>query len=178
MRSLLLLTLLFMLPATAAEVNHTPSEVGDGDQFLAWMDVEGSYEYVRFNVCTLETPYLCYIPQNMSRDEAEANDDGSYRYTFSHSIKDIDNSDGTVSAVYPGYRFELCTGNGIDDNMTKAPARADDQDPGLEIVDLNDSGSYYFKVERKAAPAAEDEGLPALALPVAAVALAWVARRR
>lgn len=174
-----LLALLFLLPAAAAEVGHAPQEVDEGDQFEAWIDVEGSYEYVRFNVCTLENPYLCYIPQNMTRDEAEANDDGTYRYSFTHDIKDIDNGDGTVSTVYPGYRFELCTGNGKDDNQTKAPAGADDQYPGLEVVELADSDSYYFKVERKAAPsAAEDESLPALALPVAVAALALVARRQ
>ena len=49
--------------------------------------------------------------------------------------------------------------------------------PGLTIQEMGDS--YYVKVARKAAaPAEEDEGLPAVALPVAAIAMAWVARRR
>jgi hypothetical protein len=168
MRLLALFVLILLIPAAAAEANHTPQEVDDGDLFLAWIDVDGSYEEVKFYVCTLAEPFTCYAPQKVPRDEAEANSDGSYRYSFTHEV-----NEGT----YPGYRYELCTGDCKDDNRTKTPAGADDQS-GLEVVDLNDSGSYYFKVERKAAPAAEDEGLPALALPVAAIAIAWVARRR
>ena len=170
MRALTLLALLFMLPAAAAEAKHTPQAVADGDQFEAWIDVDESYDEVKFYVCTIAEPFTCYAPQKLSRDAAEANGDGSYRYRFTHEV-----DEGT----HPGYRYELCTGDCKDDNRTKAPAGADDQYPGLEVVDLNDSGSYYFKVERKAAPAAEeDEGLPALALPVAAFVIAWVARRR
>jgi len=169
MRLLALLALMLLIPAAAAEANHNPQEVDDGDLFQAWIDVDESYEEVRFYVCTLAEPFTCYAPQKVPRDEAEANGDGNYRYSFTHEVDE---------ETYPGYRYELCTGDCKDDNRTKTPAGADDQYPGLEIVDLNDSGSYYFKVERKAAPAAEDEGLPALALPVAAVALAWVARRR
>jgi hypothetical protein len=168
MRLFALFVLILLIPAAAAEANHTPQEVDDGDQFEAWIDVDGSYEEVKFYVCTLAEPFTCYAPQKVPRDEAEANSDGSYRYSFTHEV-----NEGT----YPGYRYELCTGDCKDDNRTKTPAGADDQS-GLEVVDLNDSGSYYFKVERKAAPAAEDEGLPALALPVAAIAIAWVARRR
>ena len=168
MRLLALFVLILLIPAAAAEANHTPQEVDDGDLFLAWIDVDGSYEEVKFYVCTLAEPFTCYAPQKVPRDEAEANSDGSYRYSFTHEV-----NEGT----YPGYRYELCTGDCKDDNRTKTPAGADDQS-GLEVVDLNDSGSYYFKVERKAAPAAEDEGLTALALPVAAIAIAWVARRR
>lgn len=169
MRLLALFVLILLIPAAAAEANHTPQEVDDGDLFLAWIDVDGSYEEVKFYVCTLAEPFTCYAPQKVPRDEAEANSDGSYRYSFTHEV-----NEGT----YPGYRYELCTGDCKDDNRTKTPAGADDQS-GLEVVDLNDSGSYYFKVERKAAPAAEeDEGLPALALPVAAFVIAWVARRR
>ena len=169
MRLLALLALMLLVPVAAAEANHNPREVDDGDQFQAWIDVDESYDEVKFYVCTLAEPFTCYAPQKVPRDEAEANGDGSYRYRFTHEVDE---------ETYPGYRYELCTGDCKDDNRTKTPAGADDQYPGLEIVDLNDSGSYYFKVERKAAPAAEDEGLPALALPVAAVALAWVARRR
>ena len=168
MRLLALFVLMLLIPAAAAEANHNPQEVDDGDLFQAWIDVDGSYEEVKFYVCTLAEPFTCYAPQKVPRDEAEANSDGSYRYSFTHEV-----NEGT----YPGYRYELCTGDCKDDNRTKTPAGADDQS-GLEVVDLNDSGSYYFKVERKAAPAAEDEGLPALALPVAAIAIAWVARRR
>ena len=170
MRALALLALLFMLPAAAAEAKHTPQAVADGDQFEAWIDVDEAYDEVKFYVCTRAEPFTCYAPVKLPRDEAEANGDGSYRYSFTHEV-----DEGT----YPGYRYELCTGDCKDNNRTKAPAGADDPKyPGLEVVDLNDSGSYYFKVERKAAPAAEDEGLPALALPVAAIAIAWVARRR
>ena len=170
MRLLALFVLMLLIPAAAAEANHNPQEVDDGDLFQAWIDVDGSYEEVKFYVCTLAEPFTCYAPQKVPRDEAEANGDGSYRYRFTHEVDE---------ETYPGYRYELCTGDCKDDNRTKTPAGADDQYPGLEIVDLNDSGSYYFKVERKAAPAAEeDEGLPALALPVAAIAIAWVARRR
>ena len=170
MRLLALFVLMLLIPAAAAEANHNPQEVDDGDLFQAWIDIDGSYEEVKFYVCTLAEPFTCYAPQKVPRDEAEANGDGSYRYSFTHEV-----DEGT----YPGYRYELCTGDCKDDNRTKTPAGADDQYPGLEIVDLNDSGSYYFKVERKAAPAAEeDEGLPALALPVAAIAIAWVARRQ
>ena len=169
MRLLALLALMLLVPVAAAEANHNPQEVDDGDLFQAWIDVDESYEEVKFYVCTLAEPFTCYAPQKVPRDEAEANGDGSYRYSFTHEV-----DEGT----YPGYRYELCTGDCKDDNRTKTPAGADDQYPGLEIVDLNDSGSYYFKVERKAAPAAEDEGLPALALPVTAIAIAWVARRR
>ena len=169
MRLLALFVLILLIPAAAAEANHTPQEVDDGDLFLAWIDVDGSYEEVKFYVCTLAEPFTCYAPQKVPRDEAEANSDGSYRYSFTHEVDE---------ETYPGYRYELCTGDCKDDNRTKTPAGADDQS-GLEVVDLNDSGSYYFKVERKAAPAAEeDEGLPALALPVAAFVIAWVARRR
>ena len=170
MRLLALFVLILLIPAAAAEANHTPQEVDDGDLFLAWIDVDGSYEEVKFYVCTLAEPFTCYAPQKVPRDEAEANGDGSYRYRFTHEVDE---------ETYPGYRYELCTGDCKDDNRTKTPAGADDQS-GLEVVDLNDSGSYYFKVERKAAPPAEeeDEGLPALALPVAAIAIAWVARRR
>ena len=169
MRLLALFVLILLIPAAAAEVNHNPQEVDDGDLFQAWIDVDESYEEVRFYVCTLAEPFTCYAPQKVPRDEAEANGDGSYRYRFTHEVDE---------ETYPGYRYELCTGDCKDDNRTKTPAGADDQYPGLEVVDMNDSGSYYFKVERKAAPAAEDEGLPALALPVAAIAIAWVARRR
>ena len=172
MRLLALFALMLLVPAAAAEANHTPQEVDDGDLFLAWIDVDGSYEEVKFYVCTLAEPFTCYAPVKLPRDEAEANGDGSYRYSFTHEV-----DEGT----HPGYRYELCTGDCKDNNRTKAPAGADDQQyPELEVVDLNDSGSYYFKVERKAAPPAEeeDEGLPALALPVAAIAIAWVARRR
>ena len=168
MRLLALFVLILLIPAAAAEANHNPQEVDDGDLFQAWIDVDESYDEVKFYVCTLAEPFTCYAPQKVPRDEAEANGDGSYRYSFTHEV-----NEGT----YPGYRYELCTGDCKDDNRTKTPAGADDQS-GLEVVDLNDSGSYYFKVERKAAPAAEDEGLPALALPVAAIAIAWVARRR
>ena len=171
MRLLALFVLMLLIPAAAAEANHNPQEVDDGDLFQAWIDVDESYEEVKFYVCTLAEPFTCYAPQKVPRDEAEANGDGTYRYSFNHTV-----DEGT----YPGYRYELCTGDCKDNNRTKAPAGADDQQyPELEVVDLNDSGSYYFKVERKAAPAAEeDEGLPALALPVAAIAIAWVARRR
>jgi hypothetical protein len=148
-----------------AEASHSPAEVDEGDTFLAWIDADEIYEEVKFYVCTLEEPYTCYAPQKVTRDEADANGDGSYRYSFSHQVGD---------GVYPGYRYELLEG----ENKTKTPAGADDQYPGLEVIDLNGSGSYYFKVERKAAPAAEDEGLPALALPVTAITIAWVARRR
>ena len=169
MRLLALLALILLIPAAAAEANHNPQEVDDGDLFQAWIDVDESYEEVRFYVCTLAEPFTCYAPQKVPREEAEANGDGNYRYSFTHEVDE---------ETYPGYRYELCTGDCKDDNRTKTPAGADDQS-GLEVVDLNDSGSYYFKVERKAAPAAEeDEGLPALALPVAAIAIAWVARRR
>ncbi len=169
MRLLALFVLMLLIPAAAAEANHNPQEVDDGDLFQAWIDVDESYDEVKFYVCTLAEPFTCYAPQKVPRDEAEANGDGSYRYSFSHQVGD---------GVYPGYRYELCTGDCKDDNRTKTPTGTDDQYPGLEVVDMNDSGSYYFKVERKAAPAAEDEGLPALALPVAAIAIAWVARRR
>ena len=170
MRLLALFVLMLLIPAAAAEANHNPQEVDDGDLFQAWIDVDESYDEVKFYVCTLAKPFTCYAPQKVTRDEAEANGDGSYRYSFSHQVGD---------GVYPGYRYELCTGDCKDDNRTKTPAGADDQYPGLEVVDMNDSGSYYFKVERKAAPPAEeDEGLPALALPVTAIAIAWVARRR
>ncbi|HJP43603.1 MAG: hypothetical protein QF766_02845 [Candidatus Poseidoniia archaeon] len=169
MRLLALFVLMLLIPAAAAEVNHNPQEVDDGDLFQTWIDVNESYDEVKFYVCTLAEPFTCYAPQKVPRDEAEANGDGSYRYSFSHQVGD---------GVYPGYRYELCTGDCKDDNRTKTPAGADDQYPGLEVVDMNDSGSYYFKVERKAAPSAEDEGLPALALPVAAITIAWVARRR
>ena len=170
MRLLALLALMLLVPVAAAEANHNPQEVDDGDLFQAWIDVDESYEEVKFYVCTLAEPFTCYAPQKVPREEAEANGGGSYRYSFTHEV-----DEGT----YPGYRYELCTGDCKDNNRTKAPAGADDQQyPELEVVDLNDSGSYYFKVERKAAPAAEDEGLPALALPVAAIAIAWVARRR
>jgi hypothetical protein len=168
MRLLALFVLMLLIPAAAAEANHNPQEVDDGDLFQAWIDVDESYDEVKFYVCTLAEPFTCYAPQKVPRDEAEANGDGSYRYSFTHEV-----DEGT----YPGYRYELCTGDCKDDNRTKTPAGADDPS-GLEVVDLNDSGSYYFKVERKAAPAAEDEGLPALALPVAAIAIAWVARRQ
>ena len=168
MRLLALLALMLLVPVAAAEANHNPQEVDDGDLFQAWIDVDESYEEVKFYVCTLAEPFTCYAPQKVPREEAEANGGGSYRYSFTHEV-----DEGT----YPGYRYELCTGDCKDDNRTKTPAGANDQS-GLEVVDLNDSGSYYFKVERKAAPAAEDEGLPALALPVAAIAIAWVARRR
>ena len=171
MRLLALLALMLLVPVAAAEANHNPQEVDDGDLFQAWIDVDESYEEVKFYVCTLAEPFTCYAPQKVPREEAEANGGGSYRYSFTHEV-----DEGT----YPGYRYELCTGDCKDNNRTKAPAGADDQQyPELEVVDLNDSGSYYFKVERKAAPAAEeDEGLPALALPVAAFVIAWVARRR
>ena len=170
MRLLALLALMLLVPVAAAEANHNPQEVDNGDLFQAWIDVDESYEEVKFYVCTLAEPFTCYAPQKVPREEAEANGGGSYRYSFTHEV-----DEGT----YPGYRYELCTGDCKDNNRTKAPAGADDQQyPELEVVDLNDSGSYYFKVERKAAPAAEDEGLPALALPVAAIAIAWVARRR
>ena len=172
MRLLALLALMLLVPVAAAEANHNPQEVDDGDLFQAWIDVNESYEEVKFYVCTLAEPFTCYAPQKVPREEAEANGGGSYRYSFTHEV-----DEGT----YPGYRYELCTGDCKDNNRTKAPAGADDPKyPGLEVVDLHDTGSYYFKVERKAAPPVEeeDEGLPALALPVAAIAIAWVARRR
>ncbi len=177
MRLLALLALLFMLPAAVAEANHAPQAVDDGDLFQAWIDVDESYDEVKFYVCTLAEPFTCYAPQKVPREEAEANGDGSYRYNFTHEV-----DEGT----YPGYRYELCTGDCKDDNQTKAPASTDDQYPGLEVVDLNDSGSYYFQVDRKAAsptdaaPLTDDDSenfMPALALPVAAIAIAWAARR-
>ena len=180
MRLLALLALMLLVPVAAAEANHNPQEVDDGDLFQAWIDVDESYEEVRFYVCTLAKPFTCYASQKVPRDEAEANGDGTYRYSFNHTVTDAENDDGSVSVIYPGYRYELCVSDCKEENNTKAPNSTNDNYPRMEIVELmGDSGSYYFKVERKAAPPAEeDEGLPAVALPVAAIAMAWVARRR
>ena len=156
--------LLLLVPAAAAEVNHNPREVDEGNTFMAWIDAEDTYEEVKFYVCTLEDPYTCYAPQKVTRDEADANGDGSYRYSFSHQVG---------NGVYPGYRYELIEG----DNKTKAPAEGDSY-PGLTIKEMGDS--YYVQVDRKTPPPAEENGkltLPAVALPVAAIAVAWVARR-
>ena len=163
MRLLPLFALLLLVPAAAAEVNHNPHEVDEGNTFMAWIDADEIYEDVKFYVCTLEDPYTCYPPQKVAREDAESNGDGTYRYSFSHQVGD---------GVYPGYRYELIEG----DNKTKAPTEGESY-PGLTIQEMGDS--YYVKVDRKAAaPAEEDEGLPAVALPVAAIAMAWVARRR
>ena len=163
MRLLALFALILLVPAAAAEVNHAPREVDEGGTFVAWIAADEIYEEVKFYVCTLEEPYTCYAPQKVTRDEADTNGDGSYRYSFSHQVGD---------GVYPGYRYELIEG----DNKTKAPTEGESY-PGLTIQEMGDS--YYVKVDRKAAPPAEeDEGLPAVALPVAAIAMAWVARRR
>ena len=162
MRLLPLFALLLLVPAAAAEVNHNPHEVDEGNTFMAWIDAEEIYEEVKFYVCTLEDPYTCYPPQKVVREDAESNGDGTYRYSFSHQVGD---------GVYPGYRYELIEG----DNETKAPAEGESY-PGLTIEDMQ--GSYYVRVDRKVAPPAEEnEGLPAIALPVAAIAVAWVARR-
>ena len=163
MRLLPLFALLLLVPAAAAEVNRNPHEVDEGNTFMAWIDADEIYEEVKFYVCTLEDPYTCYPPQKVVREDAESNGDGTYRYSFSHQVGD---------GVYPGYRYELIEG----DNKTKAPTEGESY-PGLTIQEMGDS--YYVKVYRKAAPPAEeDEGLPAVALPVAAIAMAWVARRR
>ena len=162
MRLLPLFALLLLVPAAAAEVNHNPHEVDEGNTFMAWIDAEEIYEEGKFYVCTLEDPYTCYPPQKVVREDAESNGDGTYRYSFSHQVGD---------GVYPGYRYELIEG----DNETKAPDEGESY-PGLTIEDMQ--GSYYVRVDRKATPADEaDEGVPAVALPVAAIAVAWVARR-
>ena len=179
MRLLPLFALLLLVPAAASEVNHNPSEVDNGDSFLTWIDVEESYDEVKFYVCTLEHPFTCYPAQTMTREEADPNGDENYRYSFSHTVTDTENEDGSVSVIYPGYRYVLCVSDCKEENKTKVPDSTNNNNyPGMEIVDMDDSGSYYFKVERKATPPAEeDEGLPAVALPVAAIAVAWVARR-
>ena len=167
MRLLALFVLMLLIPAAAAEANHNPQEVDDGDLFQAWIDVDESYDEVKFYVCTLAEPFTCYAPQKVTRD------------SFNHTVTDVEDDDGLVSVIYPGYRYVLCVSDCKEENNTKVPNSTNDNYPRMEIVELmGDSGSYYFKVERKAAPPAEEnEGLPAVALPVAAIAMAWVARR-
>ena len=59
MRLLALFALMLLAPAAAAEVNHNPREVDEGNTFMAWIDADEIYEEVKFYVCTLEEPYTC-----------------------------------------------------------------------------------------------------------------------
>ena len=125
---MILLTLL--IPSTAAEMAHTPQEVGEGTTFTAWIDVDEDVESVTFYVCTLEEPHTCYKPQKMTRNESQ-----SGRFQFEYLVKSND---------FPGYKYEL---EKQDNSTEKIPASEYGYYEGMEVKKMGDS--YYFKVNMK-----------------------------
>jgi len=156
MKRLLIIALVFLLPPAFAEMLHSPKELGEGEEFTAWIDAEEDVKSITFYVCTLKEPYTCYKPETMDRD-----DSANGRFQFTYKVKNND---------YPGYKYELEK----DDNTTeKIPASEYSYYEGLEVEKMGDS--YYFKVNIKSNEADEESTLPSLNLITALILITVLA---
>ena len=134
MKRILILALVLLLPTSTSEMSHSPKEVSEGETFTAFIDTEEDVVTVEFYVCTLEHPYTCYRPVEQNREDTV---DGRFEFTYK-----VGNND------YPGYKYNLTK----EDDTYEIIPRQDDYAhyEGMEVVKMEDSDSYYFKVDVKA----------------------------
>ena len=132
MNKILMILFAMLIPSVAAEMAHTPQEVSEGTTFTAWIDVDDDIESVTFYVCTLEEPHTCYKPQKMMRNESL-----NGRFQFDYLVKTND---------FPGYKYEL---EKQDNTTDKIPSSEFAYYEGMEVVKMEGSETYYFKVNVK-----------------------------
>ena len=159
MKKLLIFALIFLLPSAVSEMSHSPSEVASGDSFTAIIDAEEDVKKITFYVCTLKDPYTCYKPEKMDR-----NDSINGRFQFTYQVKDND---------YPGYKYYLEK----DDGGNETIPRQDDfaHYEGLEVEKMEDTDSYYFRVDIKSETSDEDSRLSSINLISIAAIMAIIA---
>ena len=144
MNKILMVFLALILPGASGEMAHTPQEVSQGTTLTTWIDAEDDVQSITFYVCTLKEPYTCYKPQKMTKNESQDN-----RFQFEYDVKEND---------YPGYKYELEK----EDNSTEKIPVGFTKYEGLEVEQMKDSDSYYFKVNVEVTESSEDSGLPNL----------------
>lgn len=164
MKRILILALVLLLPTSTSEMSHSPKEVSEGETFTAFIDTEEDVVTVEFYVCTLEHPYTCYRPVEQNREDTV---DGRFEFTYK-----VGNND------YPGYKYNLTK----EDDTYEIIPRQDDYAhyEGMEVVKMEDSDSYYFKVDVKAQDDEDDSLLyaPNLILTVSIIAMITLINRR
>ncbi len=164
MKRILILALVLLLPTSTSEMSHSPKEVSEGETFTAFIDTEEDVVTVEFYVCTLEYPYTCYRPVEQNREDTV---DGRFEFTYK-----VGNND------YPGYKYNLTK----EDDTYEIIPRQDDYAhyEGMEVVKMEDSDSYYFKVDVKAQDDEDDSLLyaPNLILTVSIIAMITLINRR
>lgn len=164
MKRTMILALVLLLPSSIAEMSHSPKEVSEGETFTALIDTEEDVLSVSFYVCTLEEPYTCYKPVDQNREDT---DNG--RFVFTYKVKNND---------YPGYKYEL----NKEDNSTEMIPRQDDyvHYEGMEVVKMEGTDKYYFKVDIKTTEEEDDSLLyaPNLILTISIIAMITLVNRR
>ena len=164
MKRIIIIMLILLLPNSIAEMSHSPKQVSEGETFTALIDTEEDVVSVTFFVCTLKKPFTCY--PNIEQDR---NDTDNGRFVFNYTVKSND---------YPGYKYEL-----KKDNSTEWVPRQDDLAPpyeGMEVVKMEDTDKYYFKVDVKSQEDDDDSLLyaPNLILTISVISIIAIINRR
>ena len=164
MKRLIVFTLVMFLPSAISEMSHSPDEVSEGEQFTALIDTEEDVATVTFYVCTLEEPYTCYKPVEQNREETV-----NGRFEFTYEVRSND---------YPGYKYNLTK----EDDSYEIIPRQDDYAhyEGMEVVKIENSDSYYFKVNIKSQDSEEESLLyaPSIISSISILIIIVLAGRR